>query len=125
MQHLQKTGGRVPPTQHGHPRHTRSATEVSILLKKTSPPRTTSATAKADASSSRLGACPRPVMAQRKPSITPAMGLSPYSHRQRTGTSEEGYATGEANIQNRIRNGNTYRRARCSTFSADRQQPTH
>src|SRR5206468_5729093 len=124
MQHLQKTGGRVPPTQHGDPRHTRSATEVSMRLKKTSPPRTTSATAKAEASSSRLGACPRPVMAQRKPSITPAMGLSPYSHRQRTGTSEEGYATGEANIQNWIRNGITYRTSRYRAFRADSHNPT-
>src|SRR5206468_10937902 len=124
MQHLQKTGGRVPPTQHGDPRHTRSATEVSMRLKKNNPPRTTNATAKAEASSSRLGACPRPVIAQRKPSITPAMGLSPYSHRHRTGTSDEGYATGDANIQNWIINGITYRTSRYSAFSADNHNPT-
>src|SRR5437016_11116715 len=103
---------------------TRSATEVSMRLKKVSPPRTTNATAEAEASSSRLGACPRPVMAKRKPSITPAIGLSPYSQRQRIGTSEEGYATGEANIQNWIRNGITYRTSRYSALSADNHNPT-
>ena len=43
--------------------------------------------------------------AQRKPSITPAIGLSPYSQRQRSGINSTEYATGEANIQMCSRNG--------------------
>jgi len=52
-----------------------------------------------NASNSGPGACPWPVSAQRNPSITPAMGFNPYSQRHRCGTSDDGYATGEANIQ--------------------------
>src|SRR5229473_8487711 len=86
------TAGVPPPQKNpkGNPPQTRSATAVSMRLKNSSPPTTTSATAALEASSSRLGACPRPVIAHRKPSITPAIGFSPYSHRQRGGMTVEG-----------------------------------
>ena len=80
--------------------HTRSAIAPSILWKKNSPPSTTATTIPDEASSNGPGGCPCPVSAHRNPSITPAMGLSPYSHRHRCGTRELGYATGDANIQN-------------------------
>src|SRR6266481_2445514 len=105
MQHLwisrncckQKTYGLVKPfscntyknTRGGAPQ-TRSATAVSMRLKKNNPPSTTSATAALDTRSSSPGACPRPVIAHLKPSITPAIGFSPYSHRQRGGMTVEG-----------------------------------
>ena len=57
--------------------HTRSATVVSMRLKKISPPTRTKATAIDEATRIRLGGRPCPVMAQRKPSITPAIGLRP------------------------------------------------
>src|SRR6267142_84679 len=50
--------------------HTRSATALSMRLKKNSPPRRTTATAPAETRRIKPGAWPRPVMAQRKPSIT-------------------------------------------------------
>src|SRR5271154_528390 len=87
--------------------HTRSAMAPSILWKKNSPPSRIKTTTALEASSSGPGGWPCPVSAQRNPSITPAMGFSPYSHRHRCGTSELGYATGEANIQNCMRNGTT------------------
>src|SRR5690349_1717392 len=104
--------------------HTRSAIAPSILWKKKSPPTSASTTAAVDASSNGPGLCPCPVSAHRNPSITPAMGFSPYSHRHFCGTSEDGYATGEANIQNCTRNGTTYFTSRYSAFSADIQSPT-
>jgi len=57
--------------------HTRSATVPSMRLKKKRPPTTMMATTALEARRSRPGACPRPVMAQRKSSMTPAMGLRP------------------------------------------------
>src|SRR5580704_11434524 len=87
--------------------HTRSAIAPSIRWKKNNPPTNTTTTAAVDASNNGPGGCPCPVSAHRNPSITPAMGFNPYSHRHRCDTSEEGYATGEANIQNWIRNGTT------------------
>src|SRR6266446_2626062 len=86
------TAGVPPPQKNpkGNPPQTRSATAVSMRLKKNNPPSTTSATAALDTRSSSPGACPRPVIAHRKPSITPAIGFSPYSHRQRGGMTVEG-----------------------------------
>src|SRR5260370_1270729 len=104
--------------------HTRSATVVSMRLKKISPPTSTTATPPADASSSSPGAWPTPVSAQRNPSITPAMGFSPYSQRHRCGTSELGYATGEANIQNCTRNGIIVVKSRYKALSAEVHSPT-
>ena len=95
-----------------------------MRLKKNSPPTTTTATIALEASSSRLGAWPRPVIAHRKPSITPAIGFSPYSQRHFSGTSVLGYATGDANIQNYMRKGVTYRTSRYKAFSADNHNPT-
>src|SRR5713226_7743388 len=116
-----KQGG--TPLPCGKP-YTRSATVPSILWKKNSPPISTTATPAADASSSGPGACPCPVSAHRNPSITPAMGFRPYSQRHRSGTSELGYATGDANIQNCTANGTTYLTSRYSAFSADIHNPT-
>jgi hypothetical protein len=79
---------------------TRSAMFVSILWKKKSPPSSTMTTPTADAAIAAPGGCPCPVSAHRNPSITPAIGFSPYSQRHFAGTSELGYATGDANIQN-------------------------
>ena len=62
---------------------TRSAIAPSMRWKKNSPPRTTTMTMPEEASSRAPGGCPCPVNAHRKPSITPAMGFSPYSHRHR------------------------------------------
>src|SRR6266481_4245685 len=56
---------------------------VSIRWKKKRPPSKTTQTPTADAAIAAPGGCPCPVSAQRKPSITPAMGLSPYSQRHR------------------------------------------
>ena len=56
---------------------TRSATFASTRWKKTKPPISSTTTHAADASISTFGGCPRPVSAQRKPSITPAMGFNP------------------------------------------------
>src|SRR5271170_2083715 len=103
---------------------TRSAMLPSMRWKKNSPPTRTSTTAAVDARRSGPGGCPCPVSAHRNPSITPAMGFSPYSHRHRCGTSELGYATGEANIQNWIKKGTTYRTSRYSALSADIHSPT-
>src|SRR5262249_40196592 len=95
-----------------------------ILWKKISPPSKMTSTAALDASKLIAGACPWPVSAHRNPSITPAIGFNPYNHRQRAGTSELGYATGEANIQNCSKNGVTYRTSRYSAFNADSHSPT-
>src|SRR5713226_4142470 len=111
-------------SQRSNVLHTRSATVDSMRLKKKTPPTKTRATMAEEASRSRLGAWPRPVMAQRNPSITPAIGFNPYSHRHFSGTSVLGYATGDANIQNCTRNGITYRTSRYSAFSADNHNPT-
>src|SRR2546425_734392 len=96
----------VPPRYSVRPQ-TRSATVPSIRLKKKSPPRRTITTATAETSRMSPGGWPRPVMAHRKPSITPAIGFNPYSHRHLSGTSVLGYATGDANIQNWMANGIT------------------
>ena len=71
---------------------------VSIRWKKKSPPSNTTPTPTADAAMATPGGCPCPVSAQRNPSMTPAIGFSPYSQRHRAGTSELGYATGDASI---------------------------
>src|SRR5713101_1664626 len=113
----------VPPRYSVRPQ-TRSATVPSIRLKKKSPPRRTITTATEETSRMSPGGWPRPVMAHRKPSITPAIGFNPYSHRHFSGTSVLGYATGDANIQNCTRNGITYRTSRYSAFSADNHNPT-
>src|SRR5713101_324760 len=114
---------RVPPRNPVQPQ-TRSATVPSIRLKKKSPPRRTITTATEEMSRMSPGGWPRPVMAHRKPSITPAIGFNPYSHRHLSGTSELGYATGDANIQNWTANGTTYLTSRYSAFSADIHNPT-
>src|SRR6266851_8328590 len=111
-------------SQRSNVLHTRSATVDSMRLKKKRPPTKTRATMAEEASRSRLGAWPRPAMAQRNPSITPAIGFSPYSQRHRSGTSVLGYATGDANIQNCTANGTTYLTSRYSAFSADIHNPT-
>src|SRR5712691_225978 len=88
--HAYKKHGRRGPARHSPPLHTLSAIVPSILWKKNSPPTSTAATPAADASSSGPGACPCPVSAQRKPSITPAIGFNPYSQRHFSGTRELG-----------------------------------
>src|SRR5947207_15415369 len=80
--------------------HTRSATVPSILWKNINPPTRITTTATADASIIWSGGCPWPVSAHRNPSITPAIGCNPYSHRHLTGTRLLRYATGEASLQN-------------------------
>src|SRR5258708_5940549 len=110
--------------QHSNVPQTRSATVVSMRLKKISPPTNTTPTPAADASSSSPGGWPTPVSAQRNPSITPAIGLRPYSQRHRCGTSELGYATGEANIQNCTRNGIIVVKSRYKALSAEVHSPT-
>src|SRR5260370_30242108 len=97
---------------------------VSIRWKKKSPPSSTTQTPIADAPIAAPGGCPCPVRAHRKPSITPAIGFSPYSQRQRAGTSELGYATGDASIQNCTTNGITARTSRYKAFSAEVHSPT-
>ena len=57
--------------------YTRSAMAPSIRWKKNNPPSSNTSTPVADPSSTMLGACPCPVNAQRKPSITPVMGFNP------------------------------------------------
>src|SRR6266404_1106630 len=96
----------------------------SILWKKQSPPIRTTPTPTADAAMAMPGGCPCPVSAQRNPSMTPAIGFSPYSQRQRAGTSELGYATGDASIQNCTTNGITARTSRYKAFSAEVHSPT-
>jgi len=54
--------------------------------------------AKAEASSSKLGAWPRPVIAQRKRQ-SPAIGSIGYSHRHFSGTSVSDTPPATANIQ--------------------------
>src|SRR5260370_1643934 len=77
-----------PPKEFpkGNSPHTRSATVVSMRLKKNKPPRTTSATATAEASSSTQAAGPLPVIAHRNPSITHAIGYTPNSHHHFSST---------------------------------------
>src|SRR6266478_10217818 len=104
--------------------HTRSATVPSILWKNIIPPTSSTTTASADAANNAPGACPWPVNAQRKPSITPAIGFSPYSHCHLPGTRLLGYATGDASIQNCTRNGITYFTSRYSAFNAESHKPT-
>src|SRR5438874_870707 len=104
--------------------HTRSATVPSILWKNINPPTRITTTATADASIIWSGGCPCPVSAHRNPSITPAIGFSPYSHRHLAGTRLLGYATGEASIQNCTRNGSTYPTSRYSAFNAESHSPT-
>src|SRR5208283_3037091 len=70
-----------------------------------------------------LGA-PLPRIAQRKPSITPAIGLSPYQTRSDSGTRLEAYTTGDANIQIWMRKGIVYWKSRYLTLSAESQRPT-
>src|ERR1044071_3165654 len=96
--------------------YTRSATVPSIRWKNISPPTRIASTATDEASISSFGGCPCPVSAHRKPSITPAIGFSPYSHCHFTGTRLLGYATGDASIQNCTTNGNTYPTSRYSAF---------
>src|ERR1700675_4900155 len=91
---------------------TRSAMFVSMRWKKNSPPSNTTPTPTADAAIAIPGGCPCPVSAHRNPSITPAIGFNPYSQRHRAGTSELGYATGDASIQNCTTNGITARTSR-------------
>src|SRR5208283_732474 len=57
--------------------HTRSAMLPSMYLKKARPPRTATRTMATEAIRMEPGAGPRPVSAQRKPSMTPAMGFRP------------------------------------------------
>src|ERR1041384_548347 len=104
--------------------YTRSATVPSIRWKNISPPTRIASTATDEASISSFGGCPCPVSAHRKPSITPAIGFSPYSQRHLSGTRLLGYATGDASIQNCTTNGNTYPTSRYSAFSADSHNPT-
>lgn len=59
------------------PPQTRSAMLPSMRWKKKRPPTRTSATAAVEANRSGPGGWPWPVSAQRKPSMTPAMGLRP------------------------------------------------
>src|SRR5271165_3941446 len=54
--------------------HTRSAILPSMRLKKIRPPKSTALTIATEAYRVAAGACPVPVSAQRKPSMTPAMG---------------------------------------------------
>src|SRR5258705_6217680 len=77
-----------------------------------------------DTNSIAPGGSVSPNNAKRNPSTTPAIGFSPYSARQRSGTIELGYATGVANSQNWIRKLIVYRTSRYCTFSADSQRPT-
>src|SRR6267143_4546136 len=97
---------------------------VSIRWKKKRPPSSTTQTPIAEAAIAAPGGCPCPVSAHRKPSITPAIGFSPYNQRQRAGTSELGYATGDASIQNCTTNGITARTSRYKAFSAEVHSPT-
>src|SRR6266852_1576517 len=97
---------------------------VSRRWKKNSPQITTTPTPPADEAIATPGGCPCPVSAQRNPSMTPAIGFSPYSQRQRAGTSELGYATGDASIQNCTTNGITARTSRYKAFSAEVHSPT-
>src|SRR5713226_7045875 len=108
----------------GESAQTRSAIFVSMRWKKNSPPITTTPTPTADAAIATPGGCPCPVSAQRNPSMTPAIGFSPYSQRQRSGTKELGYATGDASIQNCTTNGITARTSRYKAFSAEVHNPT-
>src|SRR5258708_5984263 len=96
----------------------------SILWKKKSPPIRTTPTPTADGARARRGGCPCPASARRTPSMPPAIGFSPYSQRQRAGTSELGYATGDASIQNCTTNGITARTSRYKAFSAEVHSPT-
>src|SRR6266849_4924598 len=95
-----------------------------MRLKKISPPSSTATTAAADTTITEPGGCPCPVSAHRNPSITPAMGFKPYSQRHFSGTSELGYATGDASIQNCTTNGITYFTSRYKAFSAESHNPT-
>src|SRR6202521_1784945 len=96
---------------------------VSTRGKKNSPPTSPTPTPTADAAIATPGGCPCPVSAHRNPSITPAMGFSPYSQRQRAGTNELGYATGDASIQNCTTKGITARTSRYKAFNADVHSP--
>src|SRR5437870_8470068 len=110
--------------REGHPHlYTRSATVPSILWKNIKPPTSSTSTAAAKASISSPVGCPCPVNAQRNPSITPAIGFSPYSQRHFAGTRLLGYATGDASIQNCTRNGVTYFTSRYNAFSAESHKP--
>ena len=52
------------------------------------------------------------------------MGFNPYNHRHFAGTSELGYATGEANIQNCTTNGIIEATSRYKAFKAEVHNPT-
>src|ERR1700693_431375 len=103
---------------------TRSAIFVPMRWKRKSPAISTTATPTADAAIAAPGGCPCPVNAQRNPSMTPAIGFRPYSQRHFAGTSELGYATGDASIQNCTTNGITARTSRYKAFSAEVHSPT-
>src|ERR1700686_1866966 len=75
-----------------------SANVPSSLRKYAAPPAVRTTTTAADTRGMTPGAGP-PASAHLKPSMTPAIGLRPYTARHRAGTSDAGYATGVANIQ--------------------------
>ncbi len=58
-----------------------------------------------------------------KPSITPAIGFSPYINRYGPGIIDAEYTTGDANIHICIKNGTAYCISRYLAFNADVQSP--
>src|SRR6202012_3847367 len=92
--------------------------------KKPTPATINATTAIADAAICAPGGFPTPVSAHRNPSMTPAIGFSPYSQRQRSGTSELGYATGDASIQNCTTNGMIEATSRYKALRAEVHSPT-
>src|ERR1700684_1574086 len=105
-------------------RQTRSATVPSTRWKKINPATTSATTTIAETAICAPGGFPTPVSAHRNPSMTPAIGFSPYNQRHRSGTSELGYATGDASIQNCTTNGMIDATSRYKAFSAEVQSPT-
>src|SRR4029453_4895040 len=88
------------------------------------PPRSNINTIHALISIIPIAGSPLPSRAQRNPSITPAKGLRLNSGRNFSGTIFTEYTTGDAYIQNWIKNGIVYLISRYRALRGDSHNPT-